>query len=618
MKFFHKLLLVSIILGLLPMAYLGQRSMSLIEARLTEEIHALHEAKVRNVVRAIDDYLIAKEREMTGFIYNQNITTLDRDTIQSLCDLMLSQNPEVEIITILDESMQEKVGRTRDMVTGYNDNVSPKALLDYLSLLSEEFLEAAQKGKSLSTITYQDATPYVTLAMPYPSNQKKLFGVVAAQISLQPLLSHLEADEEANVLLDSSKGIILKPEELDVRLPLSWKDLTDQEGSAFSLRSQKSSEVDIIAIQLPVPGTPWSLYHYVGRDYALSSLHFLRSSIQFLWFLIFIAVICVATVLSKRLVGPLNILTEAAREYGEGNLGYEFNIKGRDEIAVLASHFKEMALKIVTYMETEKESVRMEEELKVAQAVQRSLVTDSFPDLPQYDVAGFYQPASEAGGDWYGYVDIPEEKAMLFILGDVTGHGVGAALVTAASNTFFKTLELWFASPDISTEPHEILYHINRVIHRSTKGKMAMTMFVVKLYLETGKMEYANAGHNSPYVFHKPVPGEVVKKKPKILQPLVLKGTPLGYAAESEYKKKESQMQPGDYLMIFSDGIIECCNPSEEEFGKKRFKADLESYEKENSEEFIERIKDSAYTYYEGNPQNDDITLLMIRHKGAV
>lgn len=140
-----------------------------------------------------------------------------------------------------------------------------------------------------------------------------------------------------------------------------------------------------------------------------------------------------------------------------------------------------------------------------------------------------------------------------------------------------------------------------------------MTMFIMKLNLETGDIIFSNAGHNSPYLFRKNVEEKEGSKKSKKLSALILKGSPLGYKPDSTYKTKNATLNRGDYLMIFSDGIIECCNKEGVEYGKKKFKNLLENYQGESSDDFLKLLVDDAYQYYNKDIQEDDITLLMLR-----
>ena len=621
MKFFHKILLVMLGVGLIPISLMSWKTLTLMQERLLGEALTAREVRANSISGELQIFFENLERKLNGFVFNRNIEDLNVDSLQSICDLVLSQNPEIEIMSILDESGQERLGRSRQQVSGYGERVSPKVLFDHLHTLTPDFLQKARdQGMALGPIDLRSERPSVTMAIPYPTNNSDWYGLIAVRFSLkriQQILSGGGAEyKEVNVLsflLDSeSQAPIFGPfkhskDSLSSFLPKQndFRTLVKKNGKAAVITSNGGGE--LIAVTRALDDVNWSIYSFETSDHALASALFLRSMVFFLFGIILILVMVMAYVFASHLIKPIKVIEKAAREYAEGHFDYRFSVSGKDEIAELGHSFQGMAGQISNFMGKEVDNARREAELKVAQAVQKTLISDQFPKIPGIDIHGYYQPSSEAGGDWYGLVHVPDEKAYLFMLGDVTGHGAGAALVTSAANTFFKALEQWITLAGVSTEPDQVLKDLNQVLYRSTKGGMAMTMFVYKYFPDTGRLIYSNAGQSTPF---QRIHANDTKKR---LVPLKMRGTPLGYAEDSVYKKAETMVSPGDFVIMYSDGIVECENPEGEDFGKKRFKKLLEGYQGERCSDFLDAMTRQAFDFYDGVHPEDDITILMMR-----
>ena len=173
--------------------------------------------------------------------------------------------------------------------------------------------------------------------------------------------------------------------------------------------------------------------------------------------------------------------------------------KGKDEVGVLARTFNHMSEKIIQLIEDVKEKARMETELKTAQLVQENLFPESDLDTKAWQIASYFRSSTECGGDWWHYYDTP--KYLFLMLGDATGHGAPAALVTAAAQSCC-TLIFNFDDPS-KIEPKNVLENLNRVIHQATKSQVNMTFAIFKIEKETGKVIFANASHNVPLIIPK-------------------------------------------------------------------------------------------------------------------
>src|ERR687893_405450 len=201
-----------------------------------------------------------------------------------------------------------------------------------------------------------------------------------------------------------------------------------------------------------------------------------------------------------------------------------------------------------------KERERIEQELKVARLIQQTLLPKALPELPGYEVAAYYQPAREVGGDFYDFLAL-EDGRLGLVVGDVTDKGVPAALVMATTRTMLR------ASAQRLDSPGEVLKRVNDVIVPDIPPNMFITCLYAILDEESGHLIYANAGHDLPYRRKAAAGGA---------EELRATGMPLGLLPGMEYEEKEMVLERGDSVLFYSDGLVEAHDPRREMFGFPR------------------------------------------------
>jgi serine phosphatase RsbU (regulator of sigma subunit)/anti-sigma regulatory factor (Ser/Thr protein kinase) len=195
---------------------------------------------------------------------------------------------------------------------------------------------------------------------------------------------------------------------------------------------------------------------------------------------------------------------------------------------------------------------RLEQELRVARLIQQTLLPKELPTLPGWHVAAYYQPARAVGGDFYDFVYLSDGRLGL-IIGDVTGKGVPAALVMATTRAILRGQAQRLASPG------EVLEHTNELLVPDIPRNMFVTCLYAVLNPATGRMQYANAGHDLPY-----------RRYDGGVDELRATGMPLGLLPGMGYEEKEVQLNPGESVLFYSDGLVEAHNPHREMFGFPR------------------------------------------------
>src|SRR5918999_123862 len=246
--------------------------------------------------------------------------------------------------------------------------------------------------------------------------------------------------------------------------------------------------------------------------------------------------------------------------------------------------------------EEAQERERIEQELRVARLIQQTLLPKSLPGLPGYDVAAYYRPAREVGGDFYDFLEL-EDGRLGLVVGDATGHGVPAALMMANTQSVLRAVAQRGGS-----EPGRILAEVNEVLLAYIPPSMFVTCFYAILDPKSGTLSYANAGHDLPYLWHG---GDC--------EELRARGMPLGLMPGMEYEEKEMVLDTGEGVLFYSDGLVEAHNPEGEMFGFPRLRA-LVAQHPEEEKALRDCLMEKLHSFTgEEWEQEDDITLVTLQ-----
>jgi steroid delta-isomerase-like uncharacterized protein len=246
------------------------------------------------------------------------------------------------------------------------------------------------------------------------------------------------------------------------------------------------------------------------------------------------------------------------------------------------------------------ERERVEQELKVAQRIQRAALPKEIPALEGWHIAPYYQPAREVGGDFYDF-HLLSEGRLGVVVGDATGKGVPAALVMS---TTCGMLQLAAEALD-SSSPGEVLERVNETLLSRIPPNMFVTCFYAILDPKSNSLSYANAGHDLPYLHRN---GEA--------EELRARGMPLGLMPGMSYEENEIELDAGEAALFYSDGLVEAHDPHGEMFGFPRLRALIAEHGEERS--LGDFLLDELYSFVGDSwEQEDDITLLTLRRSAA-
>jgi sigma-B regulation protein RsbU (phosphoserine phosphatase) len=242
----------------------------------------------------------------------------------------------------------------------------------------------------------------------------------------------------------------------------------------------------------------------------------------------------------------------------------------------------------------------MKRDLSQAAEIQRGILPETAPKVPGLQLAGFNAPCRTVGGDYYGFVTYPSGRVGL-ALGDVSGKGMAAALMVMAFEARLRVLV------EDTENPATLVVRLNKITCANCPSNRFITFFFSVLDPATGKVAFANAGHNPPIVVR--TSGEV--------EMLDGGGPVLGVLAIAPYSEQQAQLGPGDLLVVYSDGVTEAANMAEEEYGEERLIEVLKRRRTDSSDTIVSAVMESVNRFTSGAPQADDITLVVAKRASA-
>lgn len=312
--------------------------------------------------------------------------------------------------------------------------------------------------------------------------------------------------------------------------------------------------------------------------------------------------------MSSRITNPIKKLEAAVSEVARGKLDTNIeNIRSMDELGRLSLGFNRMLknLKKQIELQSQQETAQrvVERELQMARETQKSLLPTEFPPFPdrkEFELHAVNQAAHHVAGDFFDFFLI-NPKTLIFVIADVSGKGMSAALVMAVTRTIVRDLA------QSGRTPGDILRETNERLRESQKGGAFVTLFLGSYNIGTGKVVYANGGHLPPYIIN--ANGTVTNVGDAT-------GTIVGMLEDQEYRNGEFTVKPGETLLLYTDGFPEARSAAGEFYGIPRIKTFLQKHAKANCLELCEAaIREIAH--YQSDNLSDDVTLLALRRATA-
>jgi sigma-B regulation protein RsbU (phosphoserine phosphatase) len=464
----------------------------------------------------------------------------------------------------------------------------------------------------------------VTFAVPFGGGAGLVAGVVTADVRLSRLdsiVQDIELGRSGFGVLLSRKGFVIAA---------SQRDRPDGVGTVLGrvapearrrlepiVRRMLSGEQDFARVELegqvfwvtarPLSRAGWSLAALYPEDEFLAEVGGLRA-VQGLLALGGLGLLALVVVLlSRRLTRPLTGLAESAGLIARGDLEAPLPpVESRDEVGALARAFHEMRDSLKEYIrnlqETTAAKERLESEIKVAKRIQADMLPRPVAGSREegFELGAALVPARSVGGDLFDH--FREGTRVFFLVGDVSGKGVPAALFMARTKTVFEAVAASEAGPGV------ILDRVNRSLCRENNAGMFVTAVVGVLDLASGDLDFAVAGHEPPLLVPADGPPQLVA---------VEGGRVLGLIEESDFPVNRLRLGRGDALVLYTDGVSEARDGGDGFFGLERLVAAAASLRHEPPAGLTDGLLRAVRAFAGDAPQSDDITILTLRYLGS-
>ncbi len=300
--------------------------------------------------------------------------------------------------------------------------------------------------------------------------------------------------------------------------------------------------------------------------------------------------------MGRSIARAVDAMRRGATALGGGDLSHRIEIQGEDDLWETARQFNRMAEGLERARAIEKERDRLEGELELARRIQQRLLPGAPPAVAGLEIAGRYEPAREVGGDYYDHLDLGGGRVLL-VIADVSGKGVPAALLMSGFRASLMSQDAGALGPDRLAE------RVNEFLHRSVETGKFVTAFLAFLDAASGRLVYANAGHNPPALLR--ADGRV--------EWLSAGGLVLGILPHSRFESGEATLAPGDLLALYTDGVTEGANAAGELWGDERLVAALQRLRGRPCAEAAAALVREVRAFEGEAGAADDITVLLAR-----
>ncbi len=299
------------------------------------------------------------------------------------------------------------------------------------------------------------------------------------------------------------------------------------------------------------------------------------------------SLLCVPLMIKSELTGVLTVFNKKEKQ--------PFSDDDQRLLAILAAQSAQIVDNARLY-EAEREFMKMQEEVRLAAKIQSELLPRSVPPLGGYEIAGKNIPAQVVGGDYFDFIPLDEHR-LAVCLGDVSGKGLPASLLMSNTQATIRSQTL--ANP----VPSDCITKANTLLYRTTSAEKFVTLFYGILDSTTHEFVYCNAGHDNPFVLNSsPTPKR-----------LGVGGTVLGILDPFDFPQDTVKLSTGDAIIIYSDGITESMNDTDELFGEQRIQEVLEKHKNDTAQKIVDELIAAAKNYAGRQPQADDMTVVVVK-----
>lgn len=471
------------------------------------------------------------------------------------------------------------------IIDAYHEFLAPGNFIPF----SRDISAIIRQNKDVSSVSIASYSGLILYD--FDEEQEERYSGRPRTVSDQVLLERVQSIN-LSLLLRDGRVIYQK---IDADGNLRSFDLNEETVEALSPSDR------IVNIVLPVENS-YAVIYEVNYDDLRVRLASARNQIAIVALTGLLLTLILSFILSSSITNPIDSLKKGALRIATGDFKSRVEVKTKDEVGLLSQTFNTMAeqLEISTKALVYKE--RVAKELELAVQIQKNLLPKDKLVLPTLDIAGGLIPASEVGGDCFDYVNGDGDQYVIY-LGDVTGHGVAAGIVSSIVNSLIFALRK-------KVNLLDIIHDVNAVIRKKITSKVFFTLALTLWDQKTRVLTYANAGH-PPVLYY-----DSATKK---VSDIRLQGMALGMIDDIEKLVKTQQitLKPNDVFVIYSDGIVEANNLNHEQYGLAQLKRIVQDAadDFETAEAIKNSILSDVIQYIGGGEYLDDMTVVVLKGK---
>jgi len=454
---------------------------------------------------------------------------------------------------------------------------------------------------------------------------KKFMGIVTVDVSLlwlQEIVSSIKIGKTGYGFLISKQGTIVTHPNKEFIMNKNFFSIEEDRmffshehrdetkmltGRGFEQFHAEGTKEKVWILHMPVLASGWSLGIIFPEKELMEVLFRLNSVVIGLGLAGFLFLYVVILFIAEAITKPLRSLVLAAKDIARGNLNFKIpKVGSKDEVGKLTESFVYMKdalkkhIRKIASLAAAKE--RRDSELKIAHDIQMGMLPKEFPlfsEKKEVEICAVLEPAKEVGGDFYDFFFIDEQR-LCFVIADISGKGVPAALFMTVAKTLIK------AALKATKSPAETLKRLNKEFSTDNDTGIFLTAFCGVLNIQTGEIVYANGGHNFPLVIN------VGKKNPTFLK----KGSfpAIGFNENSKYRDTKIVLSAGDILFAYTDGVTEAFDENGEMFSEERLKKEIEGSTNDTCQNLLKKVMEKIKKFSGRASQSDDITILAIKY----
>lgn len=493
----------------------------------------------------------------------------------------------------------------------------------YNYLNQKWYKEPKEREKALWSEPYFDKGGgeelMATFSVPIFRNNS-FIGITTADITLKKInkiVSSILILKTGHVFLLSQKGRFISHPDSDLIMKKSLAEYAAdlhnsrlkkiaqriEQGKTGFLPYELNKKEHIVYFS-PIESMGWYIGIVFPRNELFAPLHRLTRTTFIISFLGILLLVIVVIIVTKRTTKRITTLSRITEIIAAGNFSHQIeHDSSSDEIGKLSTSFNNMQASLLKQIDTLKKVTagkqKIESELQIARKIQMSILPKVFPSFPSphgFDVFATVNPAKEVGGDLYDFFFVDEDH-FCFLIGDVSGKGVPAALFMAVTKTLIK------ATVTAGKSAAETMKIVNKELLLNNEDCMFVTVFIGALDVRTGDVEFICAGHNPP-----------VKLAENGSEMIAAYPSPaLGVFPDAVYESHILHLDPDESLFLYTDGVTEAFNTENEQYSCERLLSTLDSQFSNSSTTTIDTISQSVEKFTENAMQSDDITMLNIR-----